>query len=246
MRLIGALLLLLLLAPGDLRAQALVVDLSRDLVAISTGFTGDSVTLFGATDGAGDVAITVRGPASDVVVRRKEQVAGMWLNVDSLTFGPVPGFFEIAASRPLQEIAAPEILQRHQIGLDHLALPVRGDTVIDPVIAARYRDALIRNKQRDALYPSAVSEAFILGNRLFRTTIEFPSNVPTGLYQVDTFLIRDGQVVDVRSNSLVVSKVGFSADVFEFAYEQAAAYALVALLLAVAAGFAAWAMFRER
>ena len=38
-------------------AQQLVADLSSHLIAITTGFTGTEVVLFGTTDGAGDVEI---------------------------------------------------------------------------------------------------------------------------------------------------------------------------------------------
>ena len=49
--------------PGGLHAQGLVADASRHLVAITTGFVGTKVLLFGATEGEGDVIIVVRGPA---------------------------------------------------------------------------------------------------------------------------------------------------------------------------------------
>jgi hypothetical protein len=39
----------LVAASGPARAQALVADLTSHLVAITTGFTGTSVVLFGAT-----------------------------------------------------------------------------------------------------------------------------------------------------------------------------------------------------
>ena len=56
-------------------AAELIADISQRLVAITTGFTGADVLLFGATEGKGDVIVIVRGPGSDVVVRQKERVA---------------------------------------------------------------------------------------------------------------------------------------------------------------------------
>ena len=53
-----------------------------------------------------------------------------------------------------------------------------------------------------------------LGERLFRTTITFPSNVPTGTYLVEVFLVRDKDVVSGQTTPLVVSKVGVDADGF--------------------------------
>src|ERR1700730_18154027 len=85
------------------RAEDLVADLTGHLIAITTGFTGASVVLFGATDGPGDIVVSVRGPEREMTVRRKERIVGIWINTDDLTFAKVPSFYDIAASRPLDE-----------------------------------------------------------------------------------------------------------------------------------------------
>ena len=60
---LGVLLVLSLLCWGSAApAEGLVADLTSHLIAITTGFTGASVVLFGATDGPGDVIVAVRGP----------------------------------------------------------------------------------------------------------------------------------------------------------------------------------------
>ena len=84
-------------------ASPLVADLSDDLIAITTGFTGTEVLLFGATEGVGDIIVVVRAPESQVVVRRKERVGGIWINADSLVFERVPGYYHVAASRLIAE-----------------------------------------------------------------------------------------------------------------------------------------------
>lgn len=242
-----ALLSILLLAPQLALAQSLVVDLSSNLVAISTGFTGAEVVLFGATNGEGDVAIVVRGPDSRVTVRQKRPVAGIWLNWRSVDFVDVPGYYGVATSRALAEIAPEPVRQRFQLGLEAIALepgPESADA-FSPEELAQFREALIRNKQRAGLYPTGVAEAAVMGNRLFRATVSFPANVPTGLYNVDTYLLRDGQVVDAQNNTLVVSKVGFSAQLFRFANRDSVLYALLAVIGALASGWIAALLFRS-
>ncbi|HEX7967714.1 MAG TPA: TIGR02186 family protein, partial [Stellaceae bacterium] len=46
-------------------AEPLIADLTSHFIAITTGFTGTNVVLFGATDGSGDVIAIVRGPEHD-------------------------------------------------------------------------------------------------------------------------------------------------------------------------------------
>src|SRR5437660_3375508 len=77
---------LLLLWPTPGRGEGLVADLTSHLIAITTGFSGASVVLFGAIDGRGDVVVVVRGPDREMTVRRKSRIAGIWVNTRAVTF----------------------------------------------------------------------------------------------------------------------------------------------------------------
>ena len=69
--------------------------------------------------------------------------------------------------------------------------------------------------------------------------------MPVGRYAVDVALVQDGHIVRSFSPSLLVHKVGFGADVFDFAYEDAALYGLLAVLGAAMAGFLGSLLFRR-
>ena len=107
------------------RSVGLIADLSSHLVAITSGFAGVDVLLFGAIDGPGDVVVVVRGPERVQPVHRKSNVAGIWMNTAQVTFESAPVFYFIASSRPLDEIADPSVLRANQFGVDHLQLGLR-------------------------------------------------------------------------------------------------------------------------
>ena len=233
--------LLIAAAERPARAQALVADLTSHLVAITTGFTGTDVVLFGAIDGDGDVIVVVRGPETPVEVRRKERTLGIWFNRSDMTFADVPSFYWLASTRPIDQLARPEVLARNQIGVDHLALePLDPGNQVDV-----FREALIRNKQRDGLFPTAAGTVAFIGSRLFRTTVSFPSNVPTGSYQVSVFLMRNGQVQGAQTTPLLVSQLGLSADIVDFAYRRALVYGIIAVVGAAMAGWLGSVAFRR-
>jgi uncharacterized protein (TIGR02186 family) len=241
---IGAVLAtLLVFGPTGLRAQALVADLSNHLIAITTGFTGTDVVLFGAVDGPGDVAVVVQGPPADIMVRRKERVAGIWVNRANMRFTEVPSYYRVATNRPLDQFVGEAVLARHEIGLAHLRLTAQSRD--NPAKTEEFRQALIRNKQEMGLYGTSHGQVAFLGERLFRTTVHFPANVPTGAYTVSVFLIRNGDVVSAQTTPLLVTKVGFSAEIFDFAQRQSLAYGLSAIVFAVFAGWLAGAIFRK-
>ncbi len=224
-------------------AQQLVADLSSHLIAITTGFTGTEVVLFGTTDGVGDVAIVVTGPKMPALVRRKERVLGMWMNTRTVHFSQAPSFYSVATSRPLDQIVSKTLLERQQIGVPQLTLAPQES--LDAQEQAEFRDALIRNKRRAGVYTPTTGTVSFLGDRLFRTNLYFPANVPTGLYNVEALLIRNGEVVSAQTTPLVVSKIGFSAEVYDMARHRPITYGVLAVLGAVAAGWTAGAAFRR-
>lgn len=232
-------------APPQRAAEAeLVADLSDHLVAITTGFAGTEVLLFGAVERAGEVVVTVRGPTVPITMRRKSRIAGIWMNTASMTFERAPSFYAVSSSGRLDEIATESVRQRHAMGTDHLELPL-APAKASPNVAQEWRNALVRAKQRQELYARDVGRVTFLGARLFRTKIFFPANVPTGSYQVDTYLLRDGRVVSAQTTPLIVSKVGVEAELYQFAHQQAAAYGLVAIVIALLAGWGGYALFRK-
>ncbi len=225
------------------RAEPVVADVSTHLVAITTGFTGTEVLVFGATDGEGDVAVVVRGPEREEVVRRKERLAGIWIHGESFHFARVPSFYAVAANKPLAEIAQPPVLARHQIGLENLRVAAEGREN-EPEHKA-FTQALVRLKQEQGLFPGKIGNVQFLGNQLFRATVAFPANVPVGTYTVEVFLLRKGEVAGAQTAPLVISKIGLGADIFLFAHRDAPIYGAIAIVMALVAGSGAAFLFRK-
>lgn len=241
-----------LLCAAPARAAPLVVDLSNHLVAITAGFAGAEVLLFGAVDQPGDVVVVVRGPARPVTMYRKTRIAGIWVNTAHMTFekhppknGDPPSFYAIASSRPLDEIAPRRVLSRNGMilqELDELRLP---DAKASDNVEAEWRAALIRNQEQAGLYQTEVKRVGFLGDRLFRTRLILPANVPTGIYRVEVVLFVDGAVIGAQTTPLFVSKIGVEAEIFDFAHQQSAWYGVIAILVALMAGWLAHVAFRK-
>jgi uncharacterized protein (TIGR02186 family) len=236
------LLLLFLLCPPSANAQ-LVAALSNHLVAVTTGFSGSDVLLFGAVEGGGDVIVVVRGPEAIATVHRKGRNFGIWMNEAEIAFAGVPEFWAMAATRPVDTLLRDDTAAFYQIGLAHLRLDPIQDA--NPRRVGEFRDALIRNKVRVGLYTADPGQIVFLGNRLFRTDLRIPANAPIGTYTVSVYLIRDGDVIGAETTPLLVGKVGFEARVFEFAHGQSLAYGILAVLIAAVAGWLANLMFRK-
>lgn len=236
-----------LLAAVPARAQTIanqiVADLSSREIDITTGFVGTDLLLFGAMHGSGDIVVVVRGPVGSEVVRRKERVAGIWVNRDSFSFANVPSFYRVATTRPLDEVAPIELRRKLQIGLD--ALRIEEELLAPPKLVSEYRAALIRALDRQEFFRREVGRVGFVEGGLFRTTIGFPANVRTGMYGVEVYLFRDGALISRKETPLRVRKVGLEAQIFRFAHDNSALYGIIAIAIALVAGWFAGVVFRK-
>jgi uncharacterized protein (TIGR02186 family) len=224
--------------------EELVIDLSRHEVSVALNYAGAELVLFGATEGAGDVVVEVRGPLRTEVVRHKDRIAGIWLNRDEVVFERVPAFYAIASSAPLDQILPPAEQAEEHVGVGNLWLVPSGSFPAKEINA--FRAALVRNKQRVNLFPTEPAEVKFLGNRLFRTDIHFPANASVGPYQVSVLLVKNGEVVRSAKTPLILSRAGFEARVFDLAHTNELAYGLLAIAIAGVAGWLASVFFRSK
>jgi uncharacterized protein (TIGR02186 family) len=231
---------------GARAAEPLNADLSDHVVAITTGFTGTSLVLFGTRQEPGEIVIVVRGPTGRAVVRRRHHVLGFWINTERATFDDLPAFYATISNLPLDKIAPEPVLRLHRIGIQNLRPVLRSPRGLGAVREAAYRVALVRRQERDGRFVASVGKIAFIGDHLFRATVAFPSNVPVGTYSVETFLFRDGAIVAGQTVPLTITEAGVNSNVSQFAQSQALAYGLIAVAATAMAGWLASLPFRNR
>lgn len=231
-------------APAETPTPDLVVDLSLPRVSITSAFQGESILMFGMFDPPGEIVVVVAGPAGRETVLRKQRFLGLWLNIGRQSFDDVPAYYAIAASQPLQRLlargAGGEILS-----LEDRLSSVRPVGDRPAAQLAQFRGGLVEVKRQEGLYPAAIGQVSIQAGRLFRVDLPFPSRLPEGVYDVRTYLLRDGKIVAAVSRPLPVGKVGFSAELAGWARHDGALYGLGAILLALVAGWIGGAVVRR-
>jgi uncharacterized protein (TIGR02186 family) len=245
-------------SPADDPAPTVEADVSTRTLEVTTGFTGHEIVLFGAIDnsqapqsagGYYDVVVVVEGTPFPLVVRRKSDVGGIWVNTSSVTFGAVPSYYAIASTRPIEEIAGPPVLERHAIGFRHIKMTpsARYAGALKEYELTAFRDAVIRLKKKENLYVTQPKDGVTFAGRsLFRASIPLPANVPVGPLVARTYLFHNGQVVSAHIARVTLHRAGLERVVHNFAFIYPASYGLFAVLLAAAFGWAASAYFRRQ
>lgn len=247
--------------PAQAAPNHVVADLSEDLVEITSGYHGTELLLFGAYRGmpGDDLILEVRGPSTDLLQRRKEQKAGIWVNVETVKWMAVPSFYHLFSTRPLTEIAGSEALGDARIGADTLGLRMAqaaggnnghgagDDSVIGAPVAgtAAQTEGLARNMTRMGLWGTKSNAVATQQDMLYRTALSLPSNVPPGAYVIRVLHFRDGVAINESKTDMNVRKAGLSALIYRFAHDYSLFYGLFAIAFAVASGWLAAVAFRR-
>ena len=226
--------------------ESVEADVSARSVSITSGFSGTEILIFGTVEnsrqpsaeaGVYDVVVVVEGTPSPVVVRRKGNVAGLWINTTSIRFASFPSYYAIASTRPIDEIAEHAVLDKNEIGFGHVRMVPAGSgrtTPTDPDDAKQFREAVIRLKQRDRLYLTADYGVTFIGRSLFRSTITLPPNVPIGLLVTRVYLLKDGKLLSEYKSQVMLERAGLDRFLYDRAYRSPLLYALATVFIAAA------------
>ncbi len=223
---------------GLAQAKPLVADLSQYRIEIDSSFNGTRLLLFGSRNDIGDIVVVVRGPERNFIVRRKERVAGIWVNHRERYFENVPTYYALAASKPFSELRHTELFNSLRIGLKQAVME---NGVGDPVFAK----ALIEREQASQLYSYEPQKISFMGESLFKLVVPFPDNIPGGDYSADVYLFNDGQLTGMQSIPIHVQKIGFDAWIYDFAHAHSVLYGIFAVLLALTIGWGASSLMRR-
>ncbi|HJU30884.1 MAG TPA: TIGR02186 family protein [Hyphomicrobiaceae bacterium] len=236
--------------------ESVQADVSARNVAVTSSFNGIEIVIFGAVDnsqqpsaesGIYDVLIVVEGVPGRIVVRRKNNVAGLWLNTASATFDLVPSYYAIASTRPIDEITSEEFRASHGVGFQHLRFtPAFGQSqALSTEDLKEFREAIVRLKEKQGLYIQNNFRVAFIGRSLFRATIELPANVTVGPFDTRVYLFRDEKLLSQYSVRLNLEREGVERHLHRFAFSYPTLYGLATVALAVAAGLIASAVFRK-
>jgi uncharacterized protein (TIGR02186 family) len=227
----------------------LVPQVSNSNIEIRYSFSGEELLLYGAIvypdgrppEGATDIAVVIKGPTEPIVVREKEQVMGIWMNVGRTRFRSAPSFYAVASSRPLGRLVDERTAAIYELGVGNLQLSPGGGAATDEL--RRFEEGLIDLRRRAGLYAEYPGSVQISEGVLYTARINIPARVPVGTYTAETFLIRDGRVIAGAAREIRIEKLGFEGFVARSAERWSWAYGICAVAVALMLGWVASALF---
>lgn len=224
-------------------ARPIITDVSDRFIKINAKFSGKEILLYGARVEAGNVIIVLRGPDNDYIVRKKENIGGIWVNTSSLEFHNVPQIYRIASSAPLEKINADVLFKKMGIGFDTIDLKPKKSK--DSIDEKEFTKALKNKLESDGMFDFDVINLPFLEGTLFRIRLDFPAKIRDGIYTAEIYSFDDGQLSGMQSIPIHAKKSGMEALIYNHAHEYPALYGLIAILIPVGAGLLAGRLFKK-
>ncbi|MEL6521120.1 MAG: TIGR02186 family protein [Pseudomonadota bacterium] len=232
------------------QSRDVIIGLSQERVDITANFDGSEIRIFGAVKRDSpvepgeniDVIIAISGPSTPVTVRKKDRVAGIWVNTEAVEVDLAPSLYKLVTTGPLSEILLDVEDLRHSISIPRAIRSVGAPSDISD--AAAFTEALIRIRKDQGLYQVLEDAVRMRDQTLFDAQIALPANLVEGTYDARVFLARDGTVIADYSTRIDVQKVGLERAIYRLAHDQPLVYGVLSLVIAIAAGWGASATFR--
>lgn len=236
-------LLLVLGTSGWAFAGGAEVSLSSDFIEIGTGFAGGEVQVQGTVPEGSTVIVRAVSPEKKASLSRKGRVSGLWMTVEQATVSGMPGMYKVFTSVPVSDLPA----------------DVCADLGVDEQFATLKKAAVVTTKDEEATVAMAPDQASVFLNGLiglmteknlytvgegaievnggsFSGTIDIPPDVPRGETQIEVYALQNGTVVAASNTVLKAEAVGLVRTLGNMAQQNALAYGILAVIIALAAG----------
>jgi len=253
----------------------LTVSVSPDIVNVGLNFAGDDVHIYGAVPEDAEIVVKVDGPTKTVKLSKKGKVLGLfWMTVDRAEVENMPAFHLVHSSEEIDNILGRE--DQIQLGVDPMSSSTLSQArAVDPdkgsdlpeaessEFVAGLRDMYIRQGRYAPCVschnaPPVGSAALAEGgfahsdgivhvdNGQWETWVNLPSDAPLGDYTIDSYCIRDGQVIESDSTTFTVRKVGLVDSLGSMSKDNAVAYGALCLGIIIAVGMTIGLIFPKR
>jgi uncharacterized protein (TIGR02186 family) len=220
----------------EANSNPIISAISTNQINIDTNFNGAEILLFGAKTERGEVIIALRGPKKKYMVSKKQKLLGVWYNGDRVVFKDAYSYYSMFSVSDKLDLEN-NLLDNLELGPNNLKFETKDKE--DKQIQEEFKSELITHLKKEHLYSIGQKNIEFFDDNLFEAVLKFPKNISYGVYTAEIYLIKDNKLAAFQVIPIFVNQVGDSARIRNFAYQNSFLYALMAVLIAIIAGFVA-------
>ena len=238
---------------GPAGAERLVSQVSNETVEITSSFSGERMSFFGAiipdagsdqkyVEGPFHVVVVVLGPTQNRVARQKTNVLGVWLNTDQVELTSFPSYFHVLSSGRLTDITDITTLTANRILPESHTLAVNSQDWWKGAVFGR---ELVRLMTEQGLFGVQENAVNFPADNFYSARLTLPSNAPPGPYIALTYVFKNGEIIARKSEGFAVRKIGFERFLAQSSVQQPLLYGLVCVVLALFTGWLGGVLFKR-
>lgn len=231
--------------PNEVARATVTTEVNPQNIAIDLLYHGTKLSIKGQSDANDDIIVKIDTDPIDAHMKYKGKAAGIfWMKLGDMSFEHVPAIYLLASSQKLENLLSKEERIQTGIGFESIKAATTMESSASGMDQDSWIDEFIKFKKAEKLYK--IEEGTVTkGQGGYQLDIDWPFQAGPGTYNIEVMAIRDGKVVDRTQTNLTVARAGIVATLSNLAFNQAAVYGIIAIVVAMAAGFAVGALFKK-
>jgi uncharacterized protein (TIGR02186 family) len=243
-RLQAAIVVMLGLVLSASTALALTVSVSPQEIPINLSYHGANLVVTGTSAAGDELIVKIASAPHDTLLKYKGKAAGLfWMKMGNMDFKNTPTVYLLSSTSKLGGLLSPAERVQYTIGYPALKERTEIESSMAEPDKDQWFDHFIQFKKKERLYRIQEGTVTRQGGN-YRLETAWPYEAAPGTYTVQVLAVRDGKVVESAETSLEVARAGAVATLSRLAFDRAAVYGIMALVVAMAAGFAVGSLFK--
>jgi uncharacterized protein (TIGR02186 family) len=206
-------------------------------IQIGAFYNGSEVRISAETAPCDGAVMVLTGEDREVKLNRKGRVAVIWMNVARIDIGGLPEAYILAASGELDRICSKGTQAELGLGLESLRPRMRISS--DQPLEGREFDQFLKLKIHNGAYRIGLEierESVTPETDRISAVLPIPSGMPPGMYHIDLYCFKQGNLVEKHRQELRIEIVGLPQFMINLVYRHAAAHGLLAIVVAMVVG----------
>jgi hypothetical protein len=170
------------------------------------------------------------------------------MKMGDISFAHVPTVYLLYSSKDLDSLLPQDERIKEGLGFESIKAGTKMESSAAGMDPDRWIAEFIKFKKAEKLYQikeNTISKGPGTTGNEYQLDIRWPFQAAPGIYNIEVLAVRDGNVVDRAETSLTVARTGIVAKLSDLAFNHAAVYGMIAIVVAMASGFAVGALFKR-
>ena len=229
--------------------SALTTEVTPQNIPINLLYHGAQLSIKGVSDVNDDLIVRISTEPTEAHMKFKGKAAGLfWMKMGDISFEHVPAAYLLFSSRNLENLLSKDERIKEGIGFEAIKDQAVMESSAEGMDPDRWIAEFIKFKKAEKLYlieEGAVTRQHGAQGNEYQLEVKWPYQAAPGKYNIEVLAIRDGKVVDRAETSLTVERTGIVAKLSNLAFNHAAVYGIISIVVAMFAGFAVGALFKK-